>query len=496
MVEQLGKPLDQGRDAQRYPFVLSIMLVLALILSGCNLVRPAATTPILPAASPTNLPGGTPPAGSTPTGGSTPTIGSSIPGGMQIRFVNLTDGGTAAAVLDADGRPLVKVQVSVTGQAPVLVSMTANGFPAVDAGGHDLIAENTGGASPFTGEIPWSPMNGGGVYTLVALAMDNNKQFVQATVQVTVTGVPVFTPTPPPLDRTGAQQRISELIQQKYGVSIPNPSVYRSDSPTHPINSRWIGSAYYKGTRYYIDLYDDGHYAWSTTAYSDPAHLLSGGNWVLCRPSGNFRVLTVFVDYGNIGANRDEVLAKVPGVVSWLNGLYTNFALSQGLSAPLMRVEADAAYVSPPPAPGEFLTADEIRTLTGKDPSAYDFLMQIDLDANATLEKRYFSKILESGGGVALQGCGAATKFGIINIWSTVAVSSDVEGTLEMDFNHELSHLFGMLDNWPFIQAVGSDGRIMDDWIPYVMFGWTDTDGDGIPEINDPTPYGTTGPKP
>ena len=35
-----------------------------------------------------------------------------------------------------------------------------------------------------------------------------------------------------------------------------------------------------------------------------------------------------------------------------------------------------------------------------------------------------------------------------------------------------------------------------DDWIPYDLFGWSDTDGDGVPEIIDPTPYGTSGPKP
>jgi hypothetical protein len=66
-----------------------------------------------------------------------------------------------------------------------------------------------------------------------------------------------------------------------------------------------------------------------------------------------------------------------------------------------------------------------------------------------------------------------------------------------MDFNHELSQMFGMMDDWPYQAGVaGPDGNLMDDWIPYVMFGWTDTDGDGIREIVDTTPYGTSGPKP
>jgi hypothetical protein len=67
-----------------------------------------------------------------------------------------------------------------------------------------------------------------------------------------------------------------------------------------------------------------------------------------------------------------------------------------------------------------------------------------------------------------------------------------------MDLSHEMSHLFGMMDSWPF-QPEGltrPDGSPGDDWIPYAMFGWTDTDGDGIIEILDPTPYGTSGPQP
>ena len=456
--------------------VYSILLVLVLILSGCNLAVPATSTPVPPSTQPVSSSGNT---------------------GAQVIFTNLTDGGTVAVTLDADGRPLVNIQVEVTGMTPLVVDLTANGLPVVDSGGHPVELTNSSGASPFTGEMPWSPANGGGDYTLVVTAMDNDKQYAEGTIHVTVTGIPAFTPTPPPLAFAAAQQRISQLIQQQFGVSIPKPSLQRFDFPLYPASSLWIAAAYYRGTRYYIDLFDDTHYAWSNADYTDPAHKVNNGQFVICRPVGTFKVLTIFVDYGNIGANRDEILAKVPVVVSWLNGLYTNFATSQGLSAPLMTVQADAAYVSPPPAPGDFLTADQIRTLTGKDPAAYDFLMQIDLDANGTLANRHFAGLLESGGGIALQGCGVGNvKYDtIINIWSSASVASDVEGELIMDFNHELSHLFGMEDTWPYIHSTaGPDGTTVADWIPYVMFGWTDTDGDGIPEILDPTPYGTTGP--
>ena len=122
--------------------------------------------------------------------------------------------------------------------------------------------------------------------------------------------------------------------------------------------------------------------------------------------------------------------------------------------------------------------------------------MQIDLDANGTYGSRSAPGAMEPGGGLALEACGTG-KFGAINIWSSVPAAADLQGGLAMDFNHELSHMFGMMDDWPYRPSVaGPNGSTVDDWIPYTMFGWTDTDGDHVPEILDTTPYGTSGPQP
>jgi hypothetical protein len=122
--------------------------------------------------------------------------------------------------------------------------------------------------------------------------------------------------------------------------------------------------------------------------------------------------------------------------------------------------------------------------------------MQIDLDVNGGWGVHENPGLMEPGGGFALNGCGVDLKFPTINVWSSVSDPHNLQGGLVMDLNHELSHLFGMMDDYPWKQGVGPDGSGIQDWIPYVMFGWTDTDGDGVPEIIDPTPYGTSGPKP
>jgi hypothetical protein len=415
---------------------------------------------------------------------------------MALRFVGLTDGGSVAAKVNAQGRPIVPVQIEVSGGTALVVELTASGLPAVDEGGNRLEGRNTAGVDPFLAEIAWSPANGGGAYTLVATAMDNDKNMVVATIHITVTGVASHT-FPPALTPAQAKARVTRLIKDKYGVVIPSPSLQRFDFPTNPTRSRWIGAAYYKGMRYYVQVFDDAHVEWSTGPYADPAHRTTNGSYTYCRPAGDYRVLVVFVDYGNTGTQKADALARVPVVVTWLNGLYSSFAASHGFSAPAMSIQADATYVDSPPTPGELLTAAQIRTLTGKDPAAYSFVMQIDLDNSGAFIAKNAPGAMEPGGGFALVACDTGAKFGVINIWSSVADASSVQGGLVMDFNHELSHMFGMMDDWPFTPGgPGPAGTTADDWIPYVMFGWTDTDGDGVPEILDTTPYGTTGPKP
>ena len=484
--------LSERRSMRR-----GLLPLLAVILAGCSAASPSPTALVTaPAtaaqtqAASTAAPSASIPAASIPA--------ASIPiadGGMKLRFVNLTDGGSVAATPDKSGRPLVAVKIEVTGAAPMLVDLSANGFPAMDAGGHSLEATNTGGVVPFVAEIAWSPMYGGGEYTLVAAAMDKNKNFATATVHVTVTGTPSIT-VPPAPTLAQATASVTRLISDAYKVTIPKPSLQRFDFPSNPFRNRWIGAAYYKGMRYYVSIFDDGHVEWANGPYADPAHRSTTGMYTYCRPAGNVRVLVVFVDYGNTGTTREAALAAVPVTVTWLNGLYTKFAVSQGFSSSPMHVEADAAWVASPPSAGDLLTAQQITTLTGKNPSAYSFVMEIDLDANASFVAKYAKGSMEPGGGFALEACGTG-KFGAINIWSSLPRAPELMGGLEMDFNHELSHMFGMMDDWPYLQGVaGPDGLGTTDWIPYTMFGWTDTDGDGIPEVIDPTPYGTTGPQP
>src|SRR5258706_2274774 len=451
------------------------VFVLALSLAACNLPS-QQKVPSVPSEAPLINSTESVPA---------PAGNSDSSGGMQIRFTNLTDGGSISGTLDESGKPQVVVQFEVTGIAPLIISLSANG---VQVPGE---ARNTEGTLPYAGELKWSPLNGGGDYDLTATAVSDQKQIATTTAHITVTDIPAFTATPPPLDHTAAQRRFTELYKQLYKIDVPAPSLHRFDSPQRPDLSRWISAVYYRGGFHYLDLYDDGHYLESGGDYADPTHMSTSTSLIYCRPAGDFKILVAFVDYGNITFNKDEAIADVPTMAQWMNQFYDNFAISQGFKSSPMHISAQGVYLAVPKR-GEVLTAAQGSTATGGGPAQFNFLIEIDIDADNTIGKTAWKGILESGGGVALQGCGTRY-YGDINIWSVVNVSTNVHGVLVMDFNHELSHLFGMMDSWPFVSATLPDGLAIDDWIPYDLFGWSDSDGDGVPEIIDTTPYGTGG---
>jgi hypothetical protein len=469
---------------------LVAMTLLAVTGSGCGSSWPSALQPsgsagtASPSAAASSAPSPTSIAVVTADPGD---------GAMQIRFTDMTDGGSVAVVQEK-GLPVVHVKFEVTGLAPAVVTMQANGLPALDVTGHQVEAQNKDGAVPFAADLGWVPNDGGGDYTLVVTAMTNDKDFATTTVHVTVTGTPHVT-LPPIMTEAQARAEFVKLVQDEYHVTIPKPSMQRFEAPNIPQRGRWIASAYYKGFRYYLSMFDDGHVEWANGPYSDPSHRNSDAFW--CRPAGNFKVLVVFVDYGNTGISRTDALAQVPVVATWLNGVYRDFATRNASSSALMQVAADAAWVASPPQRDALLTSAQIKTLTGKNRSDYDFVMQLDLDTAGGWGVKDAPGLMDTGGGFALNGCQTAGKFGPISIWSSVNGPGNLQGGLVMDFNHELSHLFGMMDDYPYRQdTLGPTGQPMDDWIPYIQFGWTDADGDGIPEIVDPTPYGTTGPKP
>lgn len=400
-----------------------------------------------------------------------PTSSSTSVGGMQIRFLNVTDGDSLPASMDdKQGKPLVTALVEVTGPVCVGVQLQEDGVVVASA-------DNSNQASPFQAELTWYPRHGGGEYVLFVGAGDANKQaWATSQNRVTESGAQAFTPSPPPPEEHEASKIITQKYMELWKLDVPYPALRRHNDPD-PAASAWISAAYIGGQFYTLHLFDDRHVGSDSSPLNQPATEGSP----TCRPAGKYRILVVFVDYGNTGISREMALNSLQTGTAAINAQYADFAKQHSLATPILQLQVTGAYVSLHPVPGKLITIEQVKALTSSDPAQFDLLAEVDLDAKNTYGG--------AAGGLAIYGCtGRRTQQ--VNLWSNVAAASDMEYLPKTLLIHELDHLMGWLHDWP-CGPKGSPAESCNQEPPYLLFGWLDTNGDGVPEILAPNPYGT-----
>lgn len=413
-------------------------------------------------------------------------------GGMEIAFVGLADGGAIVANLDASGQPLpIPVRMRVTGPACLGIGLSADGLFVAGI-------ENVAGATPFEAVAVWVPAWGGGSYVLEAGATTADKSgYASAQITVTVEGIPALA-RPAALSRDEAMARIVTLYQERFGITLAAPALARKERPgvfTDPwVSTAWIGPQFYQ-----IDLFPDGHDA----SWSAPVERVADTKseaMPICRPSGVLTLLAVFIDYGNLGVAAGDVLEAFDAATEKLNAIYALYARGPDSVEPILQMQARAAVIQPPAGRDDlFLSPTSIQTLTGLDPAGYQLVAIVDLDAANAARHAYVTRPGFDTFGLA-SGCCPCADPGA-DIWVGLDDAAQLYGDdsrlLTTLLAHEAFHHFGYpgTHDWPC-----TDGPQLDEsdccasvQIPALFLGWIDTDGDGIPELVDPTPYGMRG---
>ena len=467
--EQRPRPARHG--------TLAIAVLLMVFTLACNLtqkVQNTVTVEELP--SPTSVAPLNPSPGVTQT---TPAVSpqptprstsySQSEGGMQIRFVNVSDGGDLPATLDAQGKPWVTARVEVSGGVCMDIQVQEDGVVVADAVNED-------GAAPFKADLTWSPRRGGGEYTLYAGTGDANKTAWASTqITVNVTGTAAYAPTQPPPSQQEANSMMAQKYMELWKLDVPYPAVTRGTSPD-PALFQWISAAYIGDTFYVIHRFDDGRLESWSRLLNQPT---TDGYSPICRPAGKYRILVLFVDYGNTGITAETALGALQRGAADINARYAQFSDRYKLSVPILQFEVTGAYLASPPARGSLVPIDQVRSLTGYDPGQFDLLAEVDLDVD--------NPFGGESGGMAIYGCtGAGTQQ--VNLWANVSAAYDVENLPKTLLIHEVDHLMGWSHEWPC--GDGSTPDVCNQEPPYLLFGWYDTDSDGMPEIVSTRPYG------
>ena len=394
----------------------------------------------------------------------------------------------------------------------VLVQFIATGGPYLEV---DLLVDNVPVATlaqdmtsgSISGAISWEQPTGG-PHTLTIQVLTLNKEISSASVQVAIVGAGVVqAPAAQPTQDASlerARQRIIQIILDNYGITLTNPPVgrkARQGVTTDP----WTSALYYKDWFISVSIYPDGRevdYAYPLN-YSDPyatPSLMKPGDKPIpmCRPSGTIKLLVVFVDYQNLGITKQEAFDSLAQAVHQINGRYVEASQAVGLRTPILQIQFTPAYLSQPPAmPDHLLDPELVRTSTGFDPAQFDMLIQIDLDGNDTS-----GMVARLGSyGFATSGCGPLSSN--VNMWIAISkkdqlLQTSADPRLQYTLGHEILHTMGYPIGLTGVHEwVCGDGTVPDltdqcdqNNLPTLMMGWTDTDGDGVVEILDKTPYG------
>jgi hypothetical protein len=270
------------------------------------------------------------------------------------------------------------------------------------------------------------------------------------------------------LNDASARTLIIDGYRRYFGLDIPSPAYVKTRVSQKLY--RYTSTAYIGNRRYRIYLERDG----TIEADVSPAK----------RPCGTYRVAVVAIDHGN--TNISALLTNLwVDVQQELNDNYATFSSSHGYAQPILHFAntnllASSSEIANPRSSTEIISFVESRGYRQED---FDIFVSLNLDPQ------------HPSGGFS----GFGSNFVYVGYYSSQATYADLSTAMSHGkpqlfwigktvYDHECGHIFGWEHEWT---PWDSNKLFADELITSpVLYGWLDTDGDGIPEILDPTPYG------
>lgn len=471
---------------------IAVLFLPALFLFSCNLTIASPARSPVPA---TQEAAAASPAAVSPTpNAAAPSCSSPGDGGLRLCFVGLADGQILAAV---PGEP---IHLAAEASGAIVVGISLN----VNEGETIAFKENTGGTDPFQAEFLWTPVLGSATYRLRLEAMNADKSASTAVViSVTVTGLPSISPTPslaPGEVYPEIKTKILATYRQTFGLTLTSPVIARKFRTS--VEDPWVSAAYIGNVYYEVEAFPDGHVeAWTTPLFPNTDVDIKNSLFKdpLCRPAGRYSMLVVFLDFGNLHVGADEVLADLAAATEATNLDYAAYPTAGSGTDPILQIQTTGVVIPvPAEVAGKMITPAQIRQYAGIDPAPFRWIAQVDLDSASTTRFANGGKPENTSFGYAMTGCPAVQT--MVNIQITIDAKEELTGDYgrlaDTMLAHEVFHLFGYpgSHSWPCISGPQIDptDSCGNKTIPALMLGWVDVDGDNIPEIMDPTPYGIT----
>ncbi len=260
---------------------------------------------------------------------------------------------------------------------------------------------------------------------------------------------------PNPSNPEEVEEFIIEAYKSELDLNVEFPAYVYTDQ-----NSRYTSTIYLDNTLHRLYVYESG--------------LISLETSFPIVPRGEIKVLNIIVDYPALEID-DEFNSKWNSAINSINQDHLEYSKEINLDEPIIQFTPINLYIDPSeiPDPIPFNGLKSIADSYGISRSSYEIIALIDLDQQ------------NPSGGYAVRE----------NDWVKIGWFYSIDEGFEVDsaklrgiayavFHHEIGHLFGWDHEW----SDAEDGQIL--ITAPSLFGWTDSDKDGIVEINDMNPYG------
>lgn len=263
------------------------------------------------------------------------------------------------------------------------------------------------------------------------------------------------------------EELIRAAFQQAFDVTVPEPafapSLYQDWSVT-----RWTSTVYLDSTLRRLNVFADGRY------YAATRRVL--------RPEGAIRTIGIAIDHGNTNIAQIHETLWVEAQTQ-VNDAYRAMAEQTGLPSPVVSFQftnilVDADEIADPDNFAAVSAFLESRGFSGDD---YDVAIVFDLDAQNPGEDPADSECRFVYASWILEGEDSA----VIDQEKALALINTAYG-------QGVAQLWGWEPEWSPHNYSFPRVPWSQDWIDPALLGWEDTDGDGVLEILDATPYGLT----
>lgn len=260
----------------------------------------------------------------------------------------------------------------------------------------------------------------------------------------------------------------STSYQQAFGEAVPHPAIYDNPAFADCRVQRHITSVTYLRVS---DVRSDVLILQLTT----DGHVKRQARKRALTPSGRFRVLAFLINYPQILGPDGERLWRA--AQDDMNNDHKRFAREKGYAGPLIVFENTNLLVNPWEIdPLKLEALQKHAEQKGVKVHEYDIFMTIDLNPK------------NPAGGLARSEV-RSVYVGNYGHWTSPLNETWWKYVAATAYHHETGHLWGWDHDW-----TPSCGAKRPPYQPFItdpaLFGWLDLDGDNIPEINDPTPYG------